>query len=98
MKKFPLPERTLQPRILSLPCILTLVKNCRRVLYLVGKIDVRLAGGLAAGRAAGRYAFVSGPMWENYYTYTNEIWHRFGPYALVVPLGGHIAFVCIVFS
>ena len=49
----------------------------------MGKNDVGLAGG--------RHTFVSGPLCENYYSYVYEIWQMFGPYALVVPFGGHIA-------
>ena len=60
----------------------------------MGKKVVRPAG----GRAAGRHAFVSGPLLKNYYTYIYEIWHIFGPYAQVVPFGGHIAIAYIVFS
>ena len=52
----------------------------------------------SGGRAAGRHAFVSGPLFENYYTYIYEIWHIFGRYALVVPFGGHISIAYIVFS
>ena len=51
----------------------------------------------SGGRAAGRHAFVSGPLFENHYTYIYEIWHIFGPYGLVVPFGGHIAIAYIVF-
>ena len=64
----------------------------------MGKFDVRPAGGQVGGRAAGRQAFVSGPLFENHYTYIYEIWHIFGPYGLVVPFGGHIAIAYIVFS
>ena len=48
-------------------------------------------------QAGGRHAFVGGPMCKNHYTYIYEIWHIFGPYALVVPFGGHIAIAYIVF-
>ena len=32
--------------------------------------------------SSGRHTFVSGPLFENHYTYIYEIWHIFGPYGL----------------
>ena len=50
----------------------------------MGKNDVR-----PAGSRASPFRFRATIL--KYYTYIYEIWHIFGPYALAVPFGGHIA-------
>ena len=61
----------------------------------MGKNDVRPAGGWAGGRTGGRHIFA---ICANYLIFVYEIWHIFGPDALVVPFGGHFAIAYIVFS
>ena len=51
----------------------------------------------SGGQAGGRHAFISGLLCKNNFTFINEIGYIFGPYALVLPFGGHIAIAYTVF-